>query len=117
MLIITICFILSLILPVIVFLISVLLYMRMSIQRNKLTPFECGFDPKIQARIPFSTRFFLLAVIFIVFDIEIVILIPLPIIIIYSITNIHIIIFIIILIILIIGLIHEFYEGALNWLS
>nr|YP_010713421.1 NADH dehydrogenase subunit 3 [Alboglossiphonia lata]WDA96096.1 NADH dehydrogenase subunit 3 [Alboglossiphonia lata] len=117
MLIMTMCFMLSLILPVMVFLISVLLYMRMSIQRNKLTPFECGFDPKMQARIPFSTRFFLLAVIFIVFDIEIVMLMPLPIIMMYSMTNIHMMIFIMILMILMIGLIHEFYEGALNWLS
>jgi len=58
-------------------------------------------------RIPFSTRFFLLAIIFIVFDIEIVLLIPIPIII--NITN-KIYLFTatsIFLIILIVGLLHE----------
>src|SRR5271163_2050140 len=67
-------------LPIIIFGLSLLLTMRTLNDREKSSPFECGFDPNHRARIPFSLRFFLLAIIFIVFDIEIVLLIPTPII-------------------------------------
>lgn len=64
----------------VVFLLAKILSIRSTTDREKTSPFECGFDPKNNARIPFSLRFFILAIIFIVFDIEIVLLIPLPII-------------------------------------
>jgi len=64
----------SIIIPLIVLLVVVTTSARSSIDREKLSPFECGFDPNHTARIPFSVRFFILAIIFIVFDIEIVLL-------------------------------------------
>lgn len=66
----------SFIIPAAVISIALLLSARRYIDRNKSSPFECGFDPIKTARLPFSTRFFLLAVIFLVFDIEIVLLMP-----------------------------------------
>ena len=85
--------------------------------REKLTPFECGFDPIGRARSPFSIRFFLLAVIFLVFDIEIVLLIPLPISIINLNPQIIITGIILFLLILLGGTIHEYREGSLDWVE
>nr|YP_010501925.1 NADH dehydrogenase subunit 3 [Ptomascopus plagiatus]UXC94691.1 NADH dehydrogenase subunit 3 [Ptomascopus plagiatus] len=83
--------------------------------REKSSPFECGFDPKNSARLPFSLQFFLIAVIFLIFDVEITLLIPL--IMVMKISNLINFIFIsfFFIFILIIGLYHEWNQGALNW--
>nr|UAA82791.1 NADH dehydrogenase subunit 3 [Tarebia granifera] len=83
--------------------------------REKNSPFECGFDPMKSARLPFSLRFFLLAIIFLIFDIEIVLLFP----VLASMSNgfnlylaVGIFSF---LVILMVGLFHEWNEGSLSW--
>jgi len=67
------------------------------------------------SRIPFSIQFFLITIIFLIFDVEIVLI--LPIILIYKISNFFSWTFtrIIFILILIIGLFHEWKQGALNW--
>nr|YP_010714892.1 NADH dehydrogenase subunit 3 [Callimerus chinensis]WDE20706.1 NADH dehydrogenase subunit 3 [Callimerus chinensis] len=83
--------------------------------REKNSPFECGFDPKSSARIPFSLHFFLIAMIFLIFDVEITLIFPL--IMIMKITSFinYIVISSFLLFILLLGLYHEWSQGALNW--
>ena len=59
-----------------VILIASILSKKSIVDREKRTPFECGFDPFYVARIPFSLKFFLIAVIFLIFDVEIAIILP-----------------------------------------
>nr|DAZ91335.1 TPA_asm: ND3 [Echinogammarus veneris] len=84
-------------------------------QREKTTPFECGFDPNKKARSPFSIRFFLVAILFLIFDVEIVLLLPLVLLIIYSQPVYLLILSFLMVLILVLGLIHEWNQGALTW--
>nr|AND96093.1 NADH deshydrogenase subunit 3 [Onthophagus falculatus] len=99
----------------ILIIISSIVSKKSFMDREKNSPFECGFDPKSSARMPFSLHFFLIAVIFLIFDVEITLLIP--IISILKISNIwnfnSIMIFF--LLILLIGLYYEWNQGALTW--
>nr|ALO76514.1 NADH deshydrogenase subunit 3 [Chrysolagria sp. CHR01] len=83
--------------------------------REKSSPFECGFDPKSSSRLPFSLHFFLIAIIFLVFDVEITILFPM--IISMKMSNMFWYLFLnfFFIMILILGILHEWNEGSLNW--
>nr|WJW73287.1 NADH dehydrogenase subunit 3 [Pygoluciola sp.] len=102
-------------LSTIIMMMSSLLSKKMIMDREKSSPFECGFDPKSSARMPFSLQFFLIAMIFLIFDVEITLLLPL--VITMKITSImsFSMVTLIFIIILLIGLYHEWNQGALNW--
>nr|AON77095.1 NADH dehydrogenase subunit 3 [Crangon hakodatei] len=106
---------LGLMLATIVMILSSILSQKMINDREKSSPFECGFDPVGSARTPFSLRFFLIAVIFLIFDVEITLLLPLASIMKFVYIKSFLITGIFFLLILLIGLYHEWNQGALEW--
>nr|AML26409.1 NADH dehydrogenase subunit 3 [Staphylinidae sp. BMNH 1274637] len=106
----------------IIFMISVFLMIlsnsiskKTFMDREKSSPFECGFDPKSSARLSFSLQFFLIALIFLIFDVEITLMIPFILILNKSFIKTYLVTLIFFILILIIGLYHEWNQGALNW--
>nr|YP_009351007.1 NADH dehydrogenase subunit 3 [Occasitermes occasus]AQP28343.1 NADH dehydrogenase subunit 3 [Occasitermes occasus] len=105
----------TLILSATIMVLATLISKKMNEDREKSSPFECGFDPKNSARLPFSSRFFLIAVIFMIFDVEIALLLPMPITMLTSNMKSWMMVSSVFLLILIIGLYHEWNQGSLEW--
>ena len=81
---------------------------------EKLSAYECGFEPFNDSRMEFDIRFYLVAILFIIFDLEIAFLFPWAI----TLGNIGIFGFfsmMLFLFILTIGFIYEWKKGALDW--
>nr|UFY98541.1 NADH dehydrogenase subunit 3 [Piophila megastigmata]UFY98554.1 NADH dehydrogenase subunit 3 [Piophila megastigmata] len=106
--------IIMLISMIVMFLASIL-SKKSLVDREKSSPFECGFDPKSSSRLPFSLRFFLITIIFLIFDVEIALILPMILIINYSNLLIWSATAIIFILILLFGLYHEWNQGMLNW--
>nr|AHB23299.1 NADH dehydrogenase subunit 3 [Gallirallus australis hectori] len=82
---------------------------------EKLSPYECGFDPLGSARLPFSIRFFLVAILFLLFDLEIALLLPLPWATQLQSPTTTLTWTSLIIILLTLGLIYEWMQGGLEW--
>nr|YP_010155862.1 NADH dehydrogenase subunit 3 [Ateuchosaurus chinensis]QQY85231.1 NADH dehydrogenase subunit 3 [Ateuchosaurus chinensis] len=82
---------------------------------EKLSPYECGFDPLGTARLPFSLRFFLVAILFLLFDLEIALLLPIP----WAMNHPQPVLTLFwicaIIILLTFGLVYEWLSGGLEW--
>nr|YP_010329817.1 NADH dehydrogenase subunit 3 [Tanaorhinus viridiluteata]UNP54567.1 NADH dehydrogenase subunit 3 [Tanaorhinus viridiluteata] len=99
----------------IMMMLSMILSKKSFMDREKCSPFECGFDPKSSARIPFSLHFFLITMIFLIFDVEIALIFP--IIKLFKMVNFFLWMKIsfFFIIILLVGLYHEWNQNMLNW--
>ena len=81
---------------------------------EKLSSYECGFDPYGDARNTFDIRFYLIAILFIIFDLEVSFLFPWCVVI----SNLPLFAFwsmFVFLFILTIGFVYEWKKGALEW--
>nr|YP_009445918.1 NADH dehydrogenase subunit 3 [Eucheuma denticulatum]ATX68860.1 NADH dehydrogenase subunit 3 [Eucheuma denticulatum] len=104
---------LSFFLSSIIFLLSYILTSQKADQ-EKISAYECGFNPFDDARATFDIRFYLVAILFLIFDLEVSFLFP------WSLVLGEINIFgfwtmVIFLIILTLGFVYEWYKGALEW--
>ncbi|YP_009139417.1 NADH dehydrogenase subunit 3 (mitochondrion) [Cygnus olor] len=88
---------------------------QMNPDSEKLSPYECGFDPLGSARLPFSIRFFLVAILFLLFDLEIALLLPLPWAIQLQSPLTTLAWTVAILLLLTLGLAYEWAQGGLEW--
>lgn len=104
---------LAIILACILFILSYLLGRRVN-SFEKLSAYECGFNPFEDARQPFDVRFYLVTILFIIFDLEVTYLFP------WSVVLSRIGFFgfftmFVFLVVLTVGLIYEWWSGALEW--
>ncbi len=81
---------------------------------DKLSPFECGFEAFEDSRMKFDVRYYLVAILFILFDLEIAFLFPWAVSL-RSIGHFGILSMVVFLAILVVGFIYEWKKGALEW--
>nr|AAB17909.1 NADH dehydrogenase subunit 3 [Peromyscus maniculatus oreas] len=88
---------------------------QLNLYTEKANPYECGFDPMGSARLPFSMKFLLVAITFLLFDLEIALLLPLPWAIqMYNIDIMMLTAFILVSV-LALGLAYEWLQKGLEW--
>nr|WPS67083.1 NADH dehydrogenase subunit 3 [Hyssopus sp. 1 HHL-2023a] len=107
-------FIMIMLLLMLMLLMNLLISKKLFKNREKSSPFECGFDPMSVNRLPFSLQFYLISIIFLIFDVEIAMILPM----INSFSSLYyymIFNMILIMLILLFGLYLEMKEGALMW--
>ena len=81
---------------------------------EKLSPYECGFEAFEDARMKFDVRYYLVAILFILFDLEIAFLFPWAVVL-QEIGFFGFVAMMVFLAILIVGFIYEWKKGALEW--
>jgi len=81
---------------------------------EKLSPYECGFEAFEDARMKFDVRYYLVAILFILFDLEIAFLFPWAVVL-REIGLFGLVAMVIFLVILVVGFIYEWKKGALEW--
>jgi NADH-quinone oxidoreductase subunit A len=87
---------------------------KQQLDTEKMSSYECGFEPFTQARSPFNIRFYLVSILFVIFDIEVIFLFPWAVSLELTSFNGFWVAFIFIMI-LTVGFVYEFKKKALEW--
>ena len=90
------------------------IFVYQSPNQEKLSVYECGFSPFSDSRNKFEVKFYIISILFIIFDLEIVFLFP-WVIVLNNLGFLGFFSIILFLFILLIGFIYEWFRGALNW--
>jgi len=106
--------IISFLISLVFFVVSFFFFTKSNKYNEKLLPYECGFDPFGDARKQFDIHFYLVAIFFIIFDIEAIFIFP-WVISFYQLTNLGFFNMIDFIVELVIGFIYLLYVGALDW--
>jgi NADH-quinone oxidoreductase subunit A len=89
-------------------------FSRFHEDREKRSPYECGFEPFEDTRMKFDVRYYLVAILFIVFDLEIAFLFPWAVSL-GTIGVVGLLCMAVFLLILVVGFVYEWKKGALEW--
>ncbi|MDG1074117.1 MAG: NADH-quinone oxidoreductase subunit A [Methylophilaceae bacterium] len=81
---------------------------------EKNSPYECGFEAFEDARMKFDVRYYLVAILFILFDLEIAFLFPWAVVL-HDIGLFGFLVMMVFLFVLVVGFIYEWKKGALEW--
>lgn len=107
----------SIILILVLKLVSFLISEKAILIREEVSSYECGFEHHNVSRVPFSLRYFFLTLIFLLFDLEIVLIIFIPFIV-FSVNHLmSLFILLLFVFILYLSLIYEWNDGRLEWVS
>nr|ACI25433.1 NADH dehydrogenase subunit 3 [Tetragonula pagdeni] len=89
---------------------------KKSVWVEKKVPFECGFNPISKFSLPVSMPFFLVAIIFLIFDIEITLLVPVITYLNYLSSMYTILLVVLFVLVMLVTLVLEWFMGYLNWM-
>nr|YP_009040875.1 NADH dehydrogenase subunit 3 [Telamonia vlijmi]AIB04196.1 NADH dehydrogenase subunit 3 [Telamonia vlijmi] len=104
----------SMLLVIVVYILFMLIFYKNMMDMESISAYECGFDPNSYTRMYFSYRFFLIAILFIIFDVEISLMLPVPFL---MESEMSLWMFFYFMFILVMGLLYEYWCGSLDWLE
>lgn len=97
--------------------VSIFISETVILNREELSSYECGFEHHNVSRIPFSLRYFFLTLLFLLFDLEILLLLFTPYVVISNFIYLSYLLAFLFILVLFLGLLYEWNDGTLEWIN